>query len=213
MHPILQVLLTAHIVAGFTALGASLVATINKLANWSHRWHVLAGRIFFWSMAGIFATAVPLSIATRNLFLLLIAVFSFYLALAGWSFARNRTGKAAPLDWARVLLMLSSAVVMLLYGGYLLYRGDNDGITMLVFAVLGGLLSLKDLRILRAGGLTGKERIARHLTMMLAGGIATMTAFLVVNIQFSPTLVLWLAPTVVITPFIFFMQARVLKQP
>tara|TARA_R110002049_G_scaffold65655_4_gene172135 strand:+ start:3118 stop:3759 length:642 start_codon:yes stop_codon:yes gene_type:complete len=213
MHPILHVLLTIHIVAGFTALGTSLVAAINKLANWPHRWHALAGRLFFVAMTAIFATAVPLSIATRNLFLLLIAVFSFYLALSGWSYARNRTGEPAALDWTRVLTMLASAVAMALYGSYLLYRGSNDGITLLVFAILAGFLSFKDLSILRAGGFTGNARIARHLTMMLAGSIATITAFLVVNIQFSPMLVLWLAPTALITPFIFFMNARVLKQP
>ena len=52
----------------------------------------------------------------------------------------------------------------------------------------------------------------RHLTMMLAGLIATVTAFLVVNFTFDPVFVLWLAPTVLITPVIMILSTKIGKE-
>ena len=43
-------------------------------------------------MTVIFMTALPLAILGSNVFLALIALFSFYLVFAGWRFARNRHG-------------------------------------------------------------------------------------------------------------------------
>ena len=80
---------------------------------------------------------------------------------------------------------------------------------MLVFSGIGAALSISDLKTLYAGGVTGKERIGSHLTMMLAGFIATITAFIVVNFTFKPAFVLWLAPTLVITPVIVVWNIRI----
>lgn len=198
-----SVLLTLHIAGGFSALVGAFVATLSRSVNVAHRWHVYSGRVFFVGMALLFCTAVPLSMMSGNLFLLLIAVFSFYLALAGWAYAKNRSGTPRLLDWGRAVGMLVASVVMVAYGAYLVWGlGSNGGITMLVFAGIGGALSGQDLITIRRGGVTGKDRIARHLTMMLSGAIATITAFLVVNFSVEPGIVLWLAPTAVITPMI-----------
>jgi hypothetical protein len=44
---------------------------------------------------------------------------------------------------------------------------------------------------------------------MLAGTIATVTAFSVVNIRIEPAAIVWLAPTVVFTPLIVSWNLRV----
>lgn len=209
MTGIASILLLAHIAAGFTALGAGLVAAGSKILDRAHRWHVLTGRIFFVAMCVVFVTAVPLSILRSNPFLLLIAIFSFYLALSGWCFARNRTGKPRRIDWVRATAMLLCSLAMFVYGIQLLSTSSNGGMVMLVFGAIGTLLAFQDFRIIRAGGVRGSARIARHLTMMLAATIATITAFLVVNISFHPALVLWLAPTAIIVPIIVLMSRRV----
>ena len=74
--------------------------------------HIIAGRTYFWGMIIIFLTAIPLSIVSGNVFLFLIAIFSFYLAYAGMRFARNRTGIANIFDWVAVGLMILSGMVM-----------------------------------------------------------------------------------------------------
>ena len=93
-----DLLLYIHIAAGFSALVAAFVATITKALNLTHKWHIYSGRVFFGGMLIIFLTAVPLSITTGNIFLLLIAVFSFYLSYSGWSYARNRRGAPHPME-------------------------------------------------------------------------------------------------------------------
>jgi hypothetical protein len=204
-----RILLIAHIIAGFVALTAAAVATMTKTLNVAHRWHVYSGNVFFWGMAGVFLTAIPLAIIRPNTFLFLIAILSFYFALAGWRYATNRRGTPRRLDWVSASVMVVAAGIMVSFGVFLLSRGNTNGITMIVFGTIGATLSIADLRTLRDGGAKGPERIARHLTMMLAGAIATVTAFLVVNIKVQPAFIVWLAPTLVITPIIILWNRKI----
>ena len=73
----MQILLTIHILAGTIALLCAALAVTSEKGK---KLHVLSGRTYFWGMATIFLTAIPMSIITSNIFLFLIAIFSFYLA-------------------------------------------------------------------------------------------------------------------------------------
>lgn len=203
------ILLTVHIIAGFSALTAAAVATMSKSLDAAHRWHVVSGTVFFWGMVVIFLTAIPMSIIRPHIFLFLIAILSFYFALAGWRYATNRRGRPRPLDWISASVMALAAAIMLAYGAFLLSGGKSNGITIIVLGGIGAALSIADLRAVRAGGAKGPERIAKHLTMMLAGAIATITAFVVTNFTIQPAFILWLAPTVVITPIIVVWSRRI----
>ena len=57
----------------------------------------------------------------------------------------------------------------------------------------------------------GKERTSRHLTNMMGGTIAVITAVLVVNHPSEPEWVWWVLPTALITPVIFWWNRKVLK--
>jgi hypothetical protein len=89
-------LLTLHIAAGGVALVAAGVAIATAKGG---RWHVRSGRIFALGMLVVFLTAVPMTIIRPNLFLFLVAVFSFYLVLTGWLRATNRSGVPTVADW------------------------------------------------------------------------------------------------------------------
>ena len=45
---------------------------------------------------------------------------------------------------------------------------------------------------------------------MLAGTIAVITAVLVTNIHIEPVFILWILPTIVITPLIFWWNRKIL---
>ena len=105
----IQILLPIHILAGMFALISAALAVSSEKGK---RLHVLSGRTYFWCMVAIFLTAIPMSIITSNIFLFLIAFFSFYLAFSGIRFARNRKGIATTLDWIAVGLMLLSGAGM-----------------------------------------------------------------------------------------------------
>jgi len=76
----MDILLSTHILAGTIALFCAGLALLSEKGK---KFHVLSGRIYFWCMAAIFLTAIPMSIINSNTFLFLIAIFSFYLAFAG----------------------------------------------------------------------------------------------------------------------------------
>jgi hypothetical protein len=155
-----KILLLVHILAGFTALTATVVAALSKTLDVVHRWHVYSGTVFFWGMVVIFFTAIPLALIRLNLFLFLIAILSFYFALAGWRYATYRRGCPRPLDWGSASIMALAAGIMVLFGVFLLSRRNTNGITMIVLGGIGAALSIADLRTLQQGGTKGPERIA-----------------------------------------------------
>ena len=203
-----QLLLPLHIGAGALALVCAALAVFSQKGK---RLHVLSGRTYFWSMAVIFLTAIPMSMISGNIFLFLIAIFSFYLAYSGLRFARNRKGIATILDWVAVGLMLLSGLSMWVLSAIYFLDDDSQYITLLVFGFLAMALGFADLRSYRDRTAKGKERISRHLTNMLGGTIAVVTAVLVVNPPSDPEWVWWVLPTALLTPFIFWWNKKVLN--
>ena len=169
----MQYLLFIHILAGSISLVAAAFAVVSSKGK---KAHILAGRTYFWGMAVIFLTAIPMSIASSNVFLFLIAIFSFYLAYAGMRFARNRTGTANFFDWAAIGLMVLSGVIMLFLATKYFMDSNSQYITLTVFGFIAISLGYADFKSYRNKSAIGKQRIARHLTNMLAGTIAVITA-------------------------------------
>ena len=204
----IEFLLPIHILVGTIALlGAALAVSSEK----GKRIHVLSGRTYFWCMVVIFSTAIPMSIINNNIFLFLIAIFSFYLAFAGMRFARNRKGIATTLDWIAVSLMILSGVGMWILATIYFTNDNSQYIVLLVFGFLAVFLGYGDYKSYKDKTATGKERIAKHLTNMMGGTIAVITAVLVVNPPSNPEWIWWVLPTALVVPVIFWWNARVLK--
>ena len=199
MNEMAQVLLPIHILAGTIALLCAALAVSSEKGK---KFHVLSGRTYFWCMVAIFLTAIPMSIISSNIFLFLIAVFSFYLAFSGMRFARNRKGVATTLDWVAVSLMILSGAGMWILAGIYFTNNDSQYIPLLVFGFLALFLGYGDYSSHKNKTATGKERLAKHLTNMLGGTIAVITAVLVVNPPSDPEWVWWVLPTVLVTPVI-----------
>jgi hypothetical protein len=203
----MQYLLSIHILSGTVALIAAAVAVTSSKGK---KVHVLSGRTYFWGMAMIFLTAIPMAIASGNVFLFLVAIFSFYLAYAGMRFARNRTATANFFDWVAIGLMVLSGVIMLFLATNYFMNSNSQYITLTVFAFIAISLGYADFKSYRNKSAIGKQRIARHLTNMLAGTIAVITAVLVTNINIEPVFILWILPTIIITPIIFWWNRKIL---
>jgi hypothetical protein len=201
-------LLTVHIIGGVTAVLAALVAFSAKTWDAAHRWHVYAGTVFFWSMALVTVTAVSLALIADNVFLLLIAFFSFYLAWSGWRYARRRQPAPKALDRLAAVLMAATALAMIAYGLAMLGAGRGLGVALAVFGVIGAAFCAADLL---GRTVDARARIAGHLTRMLAAATTTLTAILVTNISMEPAVVIWLLPTVVITPLIAWWNRRIMN--
>ena len=207
-NEMMQILLPIHILAGTIALLCAAMAVSSEKGK---KLHVLSGRTYFWCMVAIFLTAIPMSIITSNIFLFLIAIFSFYLAFAGMRFARNRKGVATTLDWIIVSLMILSGVGMWILAAIYFTNNNSQYIPLLVFGFLAIALGYADFKSHKNKTAIGKERLSRHLTNMMGGTIAVITAVLVVNVDLEPAWVWWVLPTALITPVIFWWNVKVLK--
>lgn len=93
-----------------------------------------------------------------------------------------------------------------------IYFWDNNTqyIVLIVFGLLAIALGYADLRSYRDRTATGKERVSRHLTNMMGGTIAVITAVLVVNVELEPIWIWWVLPTALITPVIFWWNRKIL---
>jgi uncharacterized membrane protein len=85
MHPewatCLRVLLTLHFACSVVALVCAPV-TLATVKGGKVHWQF--GKIYFWAMAGVAVTALILSLALPVYFLAMVAVFSFYSAVAAY---------------------------------------------------------------------------------------------------------------------------------
>ena len=122
----------------------------------------------------------------------------------------RREGLAA--DWAAVVASTIAGIGMWGYAVVLSLRvrfaADNDGAVRrdCARARTGG-------RALSQGGNAPRaRRITRHLTKMMAGTIATVTAVLVVNVGVEPVWISWILPAIAITPLIVWRNIRLARQ-
>ena len=204
----MEILLPIHIASGSIALFSAALALSTEKGK---KFHVLSGKSYFWGMVLIFLTAIPLSILKGNVFLFLIAIFSFYLAFSGIRFARNRSGVPVRVDLIAVNFMFLSGAGMWILAIIFFINNDSQFITLIVFGFLALSLGYGDFRVFKNETAKGKERIAKHLTNMLGGTIAVVTAVLVVNPPTDPEWVWWILPTFLITPLIFRWNKKVLS--
>ena len=195
MDDIFKAALIIHILFGCAALFVAPAAMLTRKGGlWHRRW----GKIFFWAITGVAITAVVMSFIRSGLFFLLVALFSFYLALTGYRVlyrktARQRPGKA---DWAATSAMLAGSLGLIACGVYLMLT-SSFGIVAIVFGVIGLLLAMADVRDFLHHPADKMAWWYSHMTRMLAAYIAAVTAFSVVNFKFLPPVPRWLWPTLV----------------
>ena len=202
-------LLVVHIAVGTLGTVGGVVAMLTRKGS---LWHRRAGRVFAVSMLAIIGLALVMSVMRPNAFLFMVGLFSAYLVAVGWRAAVVRDGRPRRLDWTIAWSMAGAGLVMIGWGVAGMVTGASyPAPVLIVFGLIGGAFALGDLRLFRAGGARGVDRIARHLGHMTGGFIAALTAVLVVNGGALPDLVRWLAPTVLLTPVIVTWRVRLAR--
>ncbi|HUF92919.1 MAG TPA: hypothetical protein VMR23_11115 [Candidatus Limnocylindria bacterium] len=193
-----------HIAAGMTALFVAPVAMVTAKGGPAHRrW----GTVYFWMMAVVAVTAVPLGLWRPNYFLMLVAVFSFYFAFRGYRVLLRKHPErgegARALDWSASAATFLASAALIVLG---IVTPSPLWVTLapvaIVFGIGGvGAAGFDMVRFVRPP----TERMAwwfSHMAGMLGSYIATVSAFSVVNFDFLPTVARWLWPSVVGTPLI-----------
>ena len=195
MVSVFRTVLAIHILFGGVALFVAPGAMLTRTGGlWHRRW----GKVYFWSMAVVALTAVMLSLLRPGLFLLLVAVFSFYLTFTGYRVLYRKTPRhhANAWDWVGTILMLLGGVALVGYGVYSL-QTSGFGMVAVIFGITGLILAISDSRAFLHPPADKRAWWFTHMRRMLAAYIATVTAFSAVNFQFLPPLARWLWPTVI----------------
>ncbi len=204
MDSLITTLRWIHISAGVLALGLAPVAMLTVKGGRAHRrW----GKTYFWAMAVVASTAVVLALWRPQIFLALLAVFSFYQAFTGYrALSRKRPGQGhspVAIDWAAALVTFAVSAALAVLG--LVRPGaswQRLGVVPVVFGVLGMILAGLDIRKFVRPPADRNAWWFAHMAGMLGSYIATVSAFSVVNFTFLPIAVRWLWPTVIGTPLI-----------
>jgi uncharacterized membrane protein len=202
---IVQAVRWTHILAGFVAF---FIAPIPLLAAKGGKTHRRWGKIYFWAMAVVAASAMVLALWRPILFLAFIAVFSFYAAFRGYRvlYRKNPLQGQRPraIDWAAAVLALLGSAALIVLG---VVRPNpvwmQLSVVAVVFGVIGMLLSANDLWKFIHPPADRKFWWYSHMAGMIGSYIAAVSAFSVVNFHFLPVEVRWLWPSAVGVPGIF----------
>ena len=193
-------LLSIHITAGFLALVVAPAALASRKGG---QWHLRWGRTYFYGMLVVAVTAIPMSLMRSGLFLLLAAVFSFYLTYTGYRTVLRKNDVVPWHDRAVALIGLAGGIWLILSGG----------IVAAAFGVIATYFAAEDLyRFFIRPSQNRMDWMIMHLVRMLSAYAATVTAFSVVNFRFLPSTVRWLWPSVLATVAIPLVAAYYRKQ-
>ncbi len=210
MDDLFHIVRSIHILNGAVALVIAPLAMMTvKGGLWHRRW----GKIYFWAMFGVAVTAVVMCFLRSGLFLFLVAIFSFYLALTGYRVLKRKKPEDRPgiLDWCATVAMLVAGIFLIASGALEADLGSNRWVRI-VFGAIGLLLSGSDIRRFFKPSMNKRAWWFEHMTRFLAAYIATVTAFSVVNFKFLPYLARWLWPTVIGVAGILIWRAYYKKQ-
>lgn len=208
-----KIFLFAHILSGGTGLLAGLTSMIAAKGKPIHR---LAGKVFFWAMLGVFITSIYMSIEKSNWFLLAVGFLSFYLTCSGTLVLKAKVEKnndsVKHLYLAVCLFGFLGGLGFFVLSINMFTRGYVFGIVPLVFGVLSCFQSSLDYRRITLDRELKDTWLRSHALRMAGAFAATLTAFVVVNIQIDQQWVLWLLPAAVVLPVARRMVAKLQHQ-
>jgi hypothetical protein len=174
--------LLVHILAGGVGLVSGYVALA---AAKGARLHRRSGMVFVCAMLAMCLAALVV-VAARGVAPAVnvpAAVLTAYLVVTALAAVRPPVAGARWLDLAGMLVALAVGLTSLAFGVEALANGGArkgmPAFPFLLFGVVGLLAAALDARMIRAGGLRGAARLARHLwRMCFALFIAALSFFL-----------------------------------
>jgi hypothetical protein len=201
----MRLLLMVHIAGGVGAFAIAPVPLSTAKGGPAHRrW----GKFYLWSMGVVAATAIPLSFYRPVLFLALVAVFSFYLAFAGWRVLKlkdlPRGGHPAAIDWIAAVVTAFDGAALLWLSAYHPRSIRVIPVVGIAFGIIGTWAGLKSIVMFLK---PPKEKMFwwySHLGNFLGSYIAAWSAFSAVTLTrvFGNKWYVWLWPTIVGVPAI-----------
>lgn len=189
-----------HVIAGCSGLTSGIL--VMSLPNKGNKLHKKIGMFYFISMLVSTLLSIYLSIAIKNVWLLSIGLWTFYMLVGGFLNTVKRMKKFKYLFIPLAIIGLGSGIFML-----------NTGIIFLmVFGAIQLVMVIQDVLMLIKKQLHPIDIQKAHAGKMAGSFIAATTAFAVNVIFTGGEWWQWLLPTFVITPLITFWNIQLSKR-
>lgn len=206
-----------HIFNGFAGLLSGAVAMSLRKGS---RWHTLAGRVFVVSMLSMSGSAAYSALVDPHgeVINVLMGVLTFYLVATAWLTARRQRPQAGLVDWVAFAVVAALAVSLANYGLAAANSptGTIDGQPagmFFAFGLVATFAAVLDLRMIRRGGVSGAQRLTRHLWRMCAALFIAVGSFFLGQQQFFPEAVrytfLLAVPSLVVIASLWYWLLRV----
>lgn len=217
MGTLIKGMLIIHVIFATIALLSGALAIVLKSNMPKHK---PVGRIYFWSMTVVFITATVISLVRHLQFLFLIGVFTYYATLIAYRALKlkelHRGQKPHAIDWLIEAIAGLTFLCMVIFA-ILVYRqsGNAEAIIPLVFGMLGVWGVYRNVSAFIKGPTESLYWLKKHIGNMCGSYIGAITAFTVNQSSHIPLhpIILWLGPTLIITPIIVFELKKVKSQP
>jgi uncharacterized membrane protein len=183
--------LVLHIGGGAVGLGAGAVAMAARKGGRIHR---LAGKVFLASMLVAMTIGAVVSPMIGQPANGIGGVLAIYLLLTAWITIRRPAGRVGRAEWLLLLAPMAAVVVDLAFGWIASHRprGVLDGVPYqagYALAAVSALALALDLKVILRGGVSGAQRLARHLwRMSVALFFASASLFIGQPQVFPPSL-------------------------
>ncbi|HEX9940201.1 MAG TPA: hypothetical protein VGB15_23910 [Longimicrobium sp.] len=167
----MRMTLLVHIAAGSLAIVSGYVALFAAKGAKVHR---RAGVVFVGSMVTMGLFGAGMAAFKAELVNVVAGVVASYLVVTGLTTVRPATPGSRRVDTGAMLVALATGLASLTLGGAALVLGEGTPAgpyapLFLVFGTIACLCGVGDLRMMRAGGIQGPRRLARHLWRMCVG--------------------------------------------
>jgi hypothetical protein len=163
-------ILVLHIIGGTLGMLSGFTAVFLRKGS---RGHEISGKVFVTSMLTMAAAGTYLAVLKSQPGNIIGGTFTFYLVATAWMTARRkeRETKFHLLDWGALVLILSLASLELTFG--LQAAMSPTGLKYnyppgpyLFMGSVAALATVGDIRMMMRGGISGTQRLARHLWRM-----------------------------------------------
>src|SRR5205807_1947747 len=161
-------LLVFHICAGTIGLLSGSAAMSFRKGSRRHR---MAGNVFVISMLSLSVSGAYLGLMKHQVLNCLMGVLTFYLVATAWWTARRRDGEAGIFDWGALMVPVAVGASLAIYGleaakSHPGLKREYPAAAYFIFGFLALLFAAGDVRTLVRGGVSGAQRIARHVRRM-----------------------------------------------
>ena len=193
MHLGAQALLVMHIGGGTLGLVSGTIAMATRKGEWLHR---AAGNVFFvamTTMAAVGASVAPFLDDGQRVNTV-AGIMTLYMVATAWHAAKRERIEASAfvtIGFVIAVLVAAAGAVFAIQASHSLTGTIDDAPpqSFYIFMTLGTIGALSDLSVILRNGISGKQRVARHLWRMCVSFFIAAGSFFLGQQQLLPAFV------------------------